>query len=237
MTSWCRTGSRAALVLVLRSTLLFSGGLAAQAQAGSRGIDPALPPEPESLVIVSEMRPKGRGNYLDLVRREAERQGLPPDLADAVVHVESGYDPTAVGGVGEVGLMQIRPSTATMLGFDGPVSRLFDPETNVRYGVAYLAGAWRLAAGDACMALVKYRAGHGERRVSPRSAAYCARANAFLALPSRATVSSFRPAMIPSTRAQSRGPSLSAKTLTLWAAHVARVRQIETRISRVMAGS
>jgi hypothetical protein len=86
-----------------------------------------------------------------------------------------------VGGVGEIGLMQVRPTTAAMLGFRGSHAELAEPEANIRYGVAYLAKAWRLAGGDLCRALMKYRAGHGEETITPLSAEYCRRAKVHLA--------------------------------------------------------
>ncbi|WP_261405775.1 lytic transglycosylase domain-containing protein [Chenggangzhangella methanolivorans] len=48
---------------------------------------------------------------------------MPPELAEAVATVESGFDPRAVGGVGEIGLMQVLPSTARMLGFSEPLPK------------------------------------------------------------------------------------------------------------------
>jgi hypothetical protein len=123
----------------------------------------------------------GRKVHLETIRREAEQVGLPPDIADAVVQVESAYDPGAFGGVGEVGLMQIRPTTAAMLGYRGTLAGLFEPETNIRYGVAYLGRAWQLADGDLCRALMKYRAGHGEERMTPLSVEYCRRVRVHLA--------------------------------------------------------
>jgi soluble lytic murein transglycosylase-like protein len=124
---------------------------------------------------------KGRALYHGLVVRNAIRDGLPPAIADAVVRTESGYDPNVTGGVGEIGLMQVRPSTARMLGFTGTLEELREPRTNIRLGVAYLAGAWRLADGDICTAVMKYRAGHGETRFSPRSVDYCVRVRSYLA--------------------------------------------------------
>ena len=111
----------------------------------------------------------------------AEQHGMPPDIAEAVAAIESGYRPDAVGAVGEVGLMQIRPETAAMLGYKGEVSALFDPEVNVRYSVTYLAGAWRKADGDLCRTLMKYRAGHGTEYMTALSATYCGRARSYLA--------------------------------------------------------
>lgn len=116
-----------------------------------------------------------------MVEREVRTTGLPADIADAVVYVESNYDPSTIGGVGEIGLMQIRPQTAAMLGFTGNNEELAKPEVNIHYGVIYLSKAWRLAHGDLCRALMKYRAGHGEETMTPRSVTYCQRARNHLA--------------------------------------------------------
>jgi soluble lytic murein transglycosylase-like protein len=122
----------------------------------------------------------GREEYLALIRTQAERNALPAAVAEAVTHVESGYHPGKIGKVGEIGLMQIRPATAATLGFRGHYLELADPATNIRYGVAYLARAWRLAEGDLCRALMKYRAGHRQERMSPLSRKYCALAKTYL---------------------------------------------------------
>lgn len=112
-------------------------------------------------------------DYRALAAAEAARAGLPPEVADSVMAVESGYNPAAMGGAGEIGLMQILPSTARMLGFTGTDAELAAPQVNIHYGVTYLAQAWRLAAGDICTAAMKYRAGHGETRFSYLSVNYC----------------------------------------------------------------
>ena len=130
---------------------------------------------------ISEAKPNGRDAYLTMIRRESEHVGLPSEITDAVVQVESAYNPAAVGSVGEIGLMQIRPETAAMLGYTGGTAGLFDPETNVRFGVMYLKRAWQLAGHDLCRALMKYRAGHGEERMTPLSVRYCQRARQHLA--------------------------------------------------------
>jgi hypothetical protein len=122
-----------------------------------------------------------RAIYLPIVQAEAAKQGVPPDLADAVAMVETGYSPNAVGTSGEIGLMQILPGTARMMGFTGTNEQLFDPATNIHLGVAYLARAWAASGGNACRALMKYRAGTGEESYSPLSIQYCRRASAWLA--------------------------------------------------------
>jgi hypothetical protein len=114
------------------------------------------------------------------VKTEARLLGVPPDLADTVAEIETGYTPDVTGSAGEIGLMQILPSTARLLGFAGPENTLFDPEMNMRYAVRYLALAWGQSHGNLCRALTKYRAGLAEERYSPLSVAYCARGLAYL---------------------------------------------------------
>ncbi|MHC2467185.1 lytic transglycosylase domain-containing protein [Bradyrhizobium embrapense] len=129
----------------------------------------ALPPSPVSQPAVSDARMR----YRALIEKEAAGSGLAPEIAEAVMGVESGYNPDVIGGVGEIGLMQLLPSTARMLGFSGSLAELAIPENNIHFGVMYLAQAWRLAGGDLCTAVMKYRAGHGETRFSYLSVNYC----------------------------------------------------------------
>jgi hypothetical protein len=122
----------------------------------------------------------GRDLYRRIVSAEALRNGVPLELVHAVISVESAYDPLARGRVGEVGLMQVRPSTAALMGFSGSVQALGEPETNIAYGARYLAEAWRLAGEDICTTVMKYRAGHAETRFSQLSVDYCQRVRASL---------------------------------------------------------
>ncbi len=153
--------------------LLASDGLASQDDPEIR--TPAGSPQSSATAApqISEIRA--------IIEREARIANLPFAIADAVVQVESRYDWTVVGSVGEIGLMQIRPETAAMLGFQGTATELAIPEINIHYGVSYLAQAWRLAGGELCRALMKYRAGWGEEVMTPRSVDYCARARSYLA--------------------------------------------------------
>lgn len=121
-----------------------------------------------------------RALYRSLIEREVRNTNLPADVAEAVMGVESGYDPSRIGADGEIGLMQVMPPTARMLGFSGSMAEFAAPEVNIRYGIMYLAQAWNKAGGDLCTALMKYRAGHGETRFSHLSVTYCLRARARL---------------------------------------------------------
>ncbi|WP_368904434.1 lytic transglycosylase domain-containing protein [Taklimakanibacter lacteus] len=123
----------------------------------------------------------GKALYQRIGKAEAQRNNIPFAIVDAVMRVESGYNPQARGDVGEVGLMQILPSTADMMGFKGPASALSQPETNIAFGTQYLAEAWRLSGQDICTTVMKYRAGHGETRFSVKSVNYCKRVRNHLA--------------------------------------------------------
>ena len=98
-----------------------------------------------------------------------------------MVRIESNYRPNMTGSAGEVGLMQIKPATARMLGYTGSVKGLYDPETNIKYGMKYLAMAQDLGGGTTCGTILKYNAGHGARRMNPVSSAYCRKVKAVLA--------------------------------------------------------
>jgi Transglycosylase SLT domain len=127
------------------------------------------------------LRSDPREAYRRISRIEAERLGVPFALIDAVMRVESAYNPLASGAAGEVGLMQIMPPTARLLGHQGSSQDLAVPETNIRLGATYLAGAWKLAKEDVCTAVMKYRAGHNETRFSVLSVRYCVRVREHLA--------------------------------------------------------
>jgi hypothetical protein len=118
--------------------------------------------------------------FLPQVAQEAAVYGVPPEVADAVAMVETGYRPDAIGSAGEIGIMQILPSTAEQLGFHGTPTELLEPSINIHLAVQYLARAWAMSGGDICRALMKYRAGLGEEVMSPLSSQYCARAISWL---------------------------------------------------------
>lgn len=119
--------------------------------------------------------------YGTIIERYARSYGVPLPLAHAVIRVESNYRPDARGSAGEVGLMQIKPATARMMGYSGSVKGLFDPEINIKYGMKYLAKAQELGGGTTCGTILKYNAGHAAKRMNPVSAAYCRKVKRHLA--------------------------------------------------------
>lgn len=108
-----------------------------------------------------------------LIRKAAAKHGVPVNIAKAVVEIESNFNPRARGRAGEVGLMQIKPATARGIGYRGSTQALYDPETNIEWGMKYLAGAHERANGDLCGTILRYNAGHYAKRMNPVSRQYC----------------------------------------------------------------
>ncbi|MBD9372914.1 lytic transglycosylase domain-containing protein [Rhizobium sp. ARZ01] len=119
-------------------------------------------------------------SYSTLIKTYARQYGVPVDLAHAVVRVESNFNPKARGGAGEIGLMQIKPATARMMGYQGSAKGLYDPETNIKFGMKYLAAAHDLSGGTTCGTILKYNAGHGAKRMNPVSKRYCGKVQSLL---------------------------------------------------------
>jgi soluble lytic murein transglycosylase-like protein len=91
---------------------------------------------------------------------------VPVELVDAVIQVESGWNPYAVSMKGAAGLMQLMPATAIRFG----VHDRFNIEENIRGGVAYLAWLIRLFKGDLRLAVAAYQV--GESQILSRGLAY-----------------------------------------------------------------
>ena len=85
----------------------------------------------------------------------ALQYGVDKSLVKAVIHAESGYNPTAVSRKGAKGLMQLMPKTAQ----DLKVADSFDPTDNIRGGVRYLRFLLDTFKGDVSLALAAYNAG------------------------------------------------------------------------------
>ncbi len=91
---------------------------------------------------------------------------VPVELVEAVIEVESNWQPYAVSQKGAVGLMQLMPATAVRFG----VRNRFQIEDNIRGGVAYLAWLTRVFRGDLRLVTASYFA--GESRTRLRGLAY-----------------------------------------------------------------
>ena len=93
------------------------------------------------------------------IAAEAQRQGVPPEIALAVAQKETGvchWDASGtvkIGRAGEIGVMQVLPLTA-------PGVDLYDPAANIRAGVGYLAAMYQ-RYGDWTAAVAAYNWGPG----------------------------------------------------------------------------
>jgi soluble lytic murein transglycosylase-like protein len=94
-----------------------------------------------------------------LVARYAKMHGVPEALVHRVIQRESGYNPRAANR-GHLGLMQVRHDTARGMGYRGPASGLLDADTNLAYGVPYLANAYLVAGGNPARAISLYSRGY-----------------------------------------------------------------------------
>ncbi len=72
--------------------------------------------------------------FRPLIERISTERGVDVSLVEAIIQVESNFDPRAVSVKNCKGLMQLHPDTARRFG----VRDVFDPEDNIRGGVAYL---------------------------------------------------------------------------------------------------
>ena len=95
-----------------------------------------------------------------MVASHASANNVPEALVHRVIVRESKYHPNLVGRGGTIGLMQIKLATARGLGYTGDAAGLRDPDTNLAYGVKYLAGAYRAANGDHSRAVHYYAGGY-----------------------------------------------------------------------------
>lgn len=120
------------------------------------------------------------GDLAALIAAKAQEHGIPLALAHAVVRVESNYNPR-LASKGNLGLMQIKYGTARGLGFTGSVKELFEPATNLEWGMRYLAGAHKLAKGDVCHTILKYAGGHGASHMTHSTSSYCSKVKTYMA--------------------------------------------------------
>lgn len=87
----------------------------------------------------------------------SSKYGVDPMLIEAVIQVESGFDPNAVSKKGAGGLMQLMAATAKR--YD--VSNRFDPKQNIYAGTKHLKYLMNRFDSKINMVLAAYNAGSG----------------------------------------------------------------------------
>jgi soluble lytic murein transglycosylase-like protein len=144
------------------------GAIIASAYAGPAEAQPAalaVAAEPEKAAVAVaetvEAQPVAAGSAeLDtLIAQYAAFYEVPISLVRRVVKRESNFNPAARNRI-YWGLMQIRHDTAQTMGYRGPAHGLLDAETNLKYAVKYLRGAYITAGGDEDQAVRFYARGY-----------------------------------------------------------------------------
>lgn len=124
---------------------------------------PVAQPEPDapSVALLSFAEPprSGPADVNGLIAKYAAQYDVPASLVHRVVKKESGYNPKARNGP-YWGLMQIRHDTARSMGYRGDAAGLLDADTNLRYAVKYLRGAYIVGGYSQDAAIRNYQRGY-----------------------------------------------------------------------------
>ncbi len=106
-----------------------------------------------------------RDNVVSLIKAEAPRSGVPTWFALKIAKVESGYNPLVTGGEGEIGVFQMKCQTARGIGYSGSCSGLYNPATNVHWGLRHLSMAVKASRGNLRLAASMHNGGLGCRHI------------------------------------------------------------------------
>ena len=105
-----------------------------------------------------------RVTWQDYIEKYAAQYNLQPAFVTAIIRNESSFRTTAESSVGARGLMQLMPDTAEWIAgklddHNYTFDKMWDGETNIRYGCWYLGYLSRLFHGDAMLVSAAYHAG------------------------------------------------------------------------------
>jgi hypothetical protein len=120
----------------------------------------AKAPQAKTVASAQPTEQTGKHSTIDkLVSRYAAYYKVPVSLVHRVIKRESNYNPKAYHA-GNYGLMQIRYRTAKGMGYEGKPHGLLNADTNLRYAVRYLKGAWVVSGGNEKRADRLYQTGY-----------------------------------------------------------------------------
>jgi len=123
--------------------------------------EPIHRPSAPSRLVRPRSADQDRGAFFRPVIQEVSKSyGIDEDLVEAIVAVESNFDPLAVSSKNCKGLMQLHPDTAARFG----VRDIFDPQENVEGGVRYLSFLLDEFDDNLELALAAYNAGENAVR-------------------------------------------------------------------------
>ena len=104
-----------------------------------------------------------RIEFLQTVWYESKRAGLDTTMVMGLIQVESAFRKFAISPVGARGYMQIMPFWSRLIG-DGDAGKLFNLQTNLRFGCVILRHYLERERGNAFMALGRYNGSRGQSR-------------------------------------------------------------------------
>jgi soluble lytic murein transglycosylase-like protein len=113
---------------------------------------PAPPSRPSTLPLTANAV---HHSTLGLVHTLARQYDIEPRLIQAIITVESNFNPQAVSRAGAQGLMQLMPDTAARYQVHDPLN----PRANIEGGIRYLKDLLRLFPGNLQLVLAAYNAG------------------------------------------------------------------------------
>lgn len=102
-----------------------------------------------------------RREFLQTTWYESKRAGLDPAMVLGLIQVESAFRKYALSPVGAHGYMQVMPFWARVIG-DGDARKLFNMQTNLRYGCSILRMYVDMEKGDLFLALGRYNGSRGQ---------------------------------------------------------------------------
>jgi hypothetical protein len=224
---WSATGVIVALALGVTLAII---GAAMPADGPGHSIDaqptaePMQPTRVTAIAPASAPRPpvaaRPRAKPIDIaahIKRVSARYGVSERLLSAIVTVESRFNPRAVSRKGAMGLMQLMPELAVLLG----VRDAFDPAANIEAGARHLRDLLARFDDNVPLALAAWNAGiqavldHGGVPPYPETRQFVARV---LTLVERGTPTPDTPPSVGVVAHRSRRPSPEAVSAVATAA-------------------
>jgi len=152
---------RRKFVISLASAIIGVSAMATVAEAHHRHAHPHHHKKSHHRAHFPQVSQATRDHVVALIKAEAPRYGVPSWFALRIAKVESGYNPMVTGSAGEIGVFQMKCQTARGLGFSGSCASLYNPATNVHWGLRHLSLAVRASRGNLRLAASMHNGGLG----------------------------------------------------------------------------